>query len=412
MEGEESEDRQAVVDALVDAVGQRDALLTFFWLERDPAALSLPGPDAELVRASPARDLENWLRQSGYDRETEPMASESDDLDGAEMEKEAMEVDERAVKVERVDAAMAPLDQDEATRRPLDADVDHHLEILESCRIQGEVKVLWARVGADVRPHLGKRGSLKEYLTEAQRLGLVRIGRHGLEAGAEWVSLANAQLCVRGIPIDNRSDAVLEQELKVFLGTYLEPPFGIEAVQFSPSGRAGHCHAFLRLDPRFDAVAFDKGLKPLYPLLMGERHLNQQDLATYPSNILPATFWDPHLVAPTPSFTRTIPVSTTFGYVPSDLASRVLSDPTTPFPSDPVRRAQLVAFLESQRDGTQTEHYDAFLRQVEDFSERNREFMRVVEDFRGKERRREEEPSSQWQRVRGDEGRAAKWGPD
>ncbi|KAL8280754.1 hypothetical protein RQP46_006758 [Phenoliferia psychrophenolica] len=575
MEGEESEDRQAVVDALVDAVGQRDALLTFFWLERDPAALSLPGstsgltaletavipvdldeppavlarlqnahrliiqvllldgPDAELVRASPARDLENWLRQSGFDRETEPVCYEAaGDSGGAKVEEDAIECDERAVKVERVDAAMS-LDQDDAS--PLDAALDldadieardvkptlatsasstpfNFLPMIELLEERTGLQTLWTQVGVHLRRIQFDFGpSFKAYITEAEGLGLVKTGN--IVQGKDWVAL----LWAGGLP-PKSSD--LERRLSNFLGGYLDADQIWSITIHSLSGTESS-FAHIRLDPRFDATAFERkfnhklqfehrsllALRPTVaktlPLGIISNHTDHvpapalpsdddprsvdalplvtvapsfppppsaifhhaprslsdnsldllhslripspriesapdppsaagaiplataasaspvtgavdQDLATYPSNIPPATFWDPHLFTPTPSFTRTISVPTTFGYVPSDLASRVLSDPSTLYPSDPVRRAQLVAFLESQRDGTQTEHYDAFLRQVEDFSERNREFMKFVEDFRGKERRREEEPSSEWQRMpqRSDERRAAKWGPD
>ena len=112
-----------------------------------------------------------------------------------------------------------------------------------------------------------------------------------------------------------------------------------------------------------------------------------EDLSFLPS---PATFWDPTPSAPFPSFTRTLAVTTTFGHLHPDTASRVLAHLGTTYESDDPRRARLVAFLESEQDPTKTTHYDAFL------------MKRIVEFFKRQRR------SDEYFRSTGREGRGRK----
>ncbi|KAL8277361.1 hypothetical protein RQP46_010201 [Phenoliferia psychrophenolica] len=133
-----------------------------------------------------------------------------------------------------------------------------------------------------------------------------------------------------------------------------------------------------------------------------------------PSLSTPSDIWAPLAVAPSPTFSRTLPLSTTFGFLPSSTATIALSELSTTsvsIPDDPVFRADFVQFLESQT-GASMAHYDNFLRDVEAFSKENREFCEVAKwigeeggdgmEVDGGEKKEET------RRVE----REARWGPD
>mgnify|MGYP001589961878 FL=1 len=97
--------------------------------------------------------------------------------------------------------------------------------------------------------------------------------------------------------------------------------------------------------------------------------LSLQAVASLPATLPPSTVWDALTAAPTPTFTRTIPVPTSFGFAPSEVAARTLAESATLSPAER-------AFLESQ-SGAATAHYDAFFSRVDEFSKRNLEFVEL-----------------------------------
>ena len=101
-----------------------------------------------------------------------------------------------------------------------------------------------------------------------------------------------------------------------------------------------------------------------------------------PTTSAPSTFWDPLPTAPTPTFNRTLPVATTFGYLSPTLAFNSLAESGTIYAQDPDRRATLTSFLESQSSGA-TAHYDAFLGRIEGFSKENAEFAKLAGELAG-----------------------------
>ncbi|KAK4705666.1 hypothetical protein P7C70_g533, partial [Phenoliferia sp. Uapishka_3] len=101
--------------------------------------------------------------------------------------------------------------------------------------------------------------------------------------------------------------------------------------------------------------------------------LNMSPLTTC---VPPSSLWTPLPTPPTASFTRTIPLSTTFGYLPPHLASRALDDSEI-LDDDPSRRKKLDTFLASQNSHS-TVYYDCLFERLDEFSERNLEFMELA----------------------------------
>ncbi|KAL8283317.1 hypothetical protein RQP46_005727 [Phenoliferia psychrophenolica] len=388
---EEAMATQAVVDDLVDAVRNADALITLYWLE----LLAPSGPAASLSLPSSTSHL------TALETAVEPV-----DLD------EPPDVLARLHNAHRLILQVLLLSKADPHSRGLDGSTAAERARARGDKVACALLEEWDRGGTSWTDAETARGTpVREVENWLRREGYDRETRRVKtdysDDGSGDVEPSEKEEKEPGTLPSSTARPLPSHAVKDSDVEWPPPPRPAPPLEPSPTlaqhqnSNANGNHS----NPRKTYPPFPPKFRPVFDYLDHEESRQSSprtvtasetseghraaalsissDLTSLPPYFLPSTFWDAHLEAPTPTFSRTLQLDVVFGFLPQSIASHALSSINPAPPMDSDKRAQLVAFLESQVDNTKREHYVAFLKQISGFSARNREFMKMAKKLAG-----------------------------